>query len=491
MTKATNTKSVTLFALRYRRSENPDAWCYLNPNTHRPANMDLIEIIDLPCDPQDPLYGMDLTKDAKSVALVVNHLKTLHRSKELIFAVHRVEVTKPEHLELLEAMDNWKQREAARFADGTYTRTIFEGLDWFDALQARDLFIHNSAGRSGFISLTVNSSDGARDRQTRMNVSRFLSRYYRPDESGASVEMARQELMTRWNDHHGLLPDLRFTTDADEIYNVYRNGPRACMSYEPEHYCTRMSDGTYVHPSAVYADGPDLQLAYLVDSTSELDEPRIVARALVWPDKKIFGRTYGDTYAIEALLQAQGYTRERLVGARIRAIPIPGRHNNYVMPYIDDTCCAQTYDDEYHLIAEEGEGDLGADSTNGSSYSIDNRCSCDNCGDLYYDDDMTRVRGVYGVNSWCCYCVSDCAIEDNRGRYYDREHFTQLDDGTGRVIDNDCIFIDEYDGCIYHQDDMHELSNGLCCYIANADEYQAAIDADELAQMDAQMELAV
>lgn len=507
--KNSTSATARVFTVRYRTGNNgPDSWHYMDLNQHRrSSDQPRAEVFWINSFREHPV-----TLEPRDAAHAVTYWKAIH--PDYIWAVHKLDVTDPEDVALIEARNNWKAREQARFDDGTYTRTIFEGLPWYDELQARNMFIHNSVGKAGFISFTSDTDNGARDRQTRMAASRFLSNYYRPDTRGRDVEEERQALLTRWNDHHGLLPGLRFTKDPDEIERVYRTGPGACMSHSKDHYSTEDAQGTRHHPTAVYGNSPDLELAYLVEPNPDTDSERIVARALVWPDRTIYGRTYGDTYALEAVLQAKGWRRQPLVGARIRNIPL--HYGNFVMPYIDDTCHAQTCCDQWHKIANDGEGDIYAGNTCGSSNPA-HRASCDNCGDSYDEDDL---RHVEDAGMYCDYCCdTETLYCDHSGERYTAHNHVELH--SGRVVHEDEAGECEHSARMYHTDELvttfhgttvHEnyvttceyseevhlsddcvtLSDGRTVFYGYEDELEAEIDAAaETDDQPAQLSLAV
>jgi hypothetical protein len=128
---------------------------------------------------------------------------------------------------------------------------------------------------------------------------------------------------------------VEFTSCPDMIEEVYLNGPSSCMSYPAHEY--RVSDGS--HPVRIYGNSPDLMLAYV----RSIDDPdRFSARALVWPEKKLVGRIYGDQTRIIKALKDAGYDTTKsffsyndLIGARINYVEDDGDEDKAVCPYID------------------------------------------------------------------------------------------------------------------------------------------------------------
>jgi hypothetical protein len=84
--------------------------------------------------------------------------------------------------------------------------------------------------------------------------------------------------------------DFKILRNADEIESAYVNGPTSCMN-DPDDY--PLPD---IHPARAYAS-PDLGLAVLYR------EDECVARAVVFPERKIYGRSYGHTKLLESFLK--------------------------------------------------------------------------------------------------------------------------------------------------------------------------------------------
>lgn len=170
-------------------------------------------------------------------------------------------------------------------------------------------------------------------------------------------------------------------------------------------------DGNVVrHPCEVYGDC-DLGVAYF----GELDAAK--ARCVVWPDKMAYGRLYGSTHILEALLKDAGYTqRDDFHGAKIRRIVKRKTDGTVLMPYVDWCTGAEVYDEDYLMLTPHG--DIAVDSTDGyvCEHGEDeieyNRC--DYCGNSYNEEDE-------GDGTYCGRCVdhvSTCdhcerAIQDN------------------------------------------------------------------------------
>lgn len=115
--------------------------------------------------------------------------------------------------------------------------------------------------------------------------------------------------------------------DPDEIEEAYANGPRSCMN-DPEDY--DLSCNNY-NPVRIYGS-PDLGLAVLKRGTD------VIARTVVFPERKIYARIYGHAKALKAELDKLGYRHTVAAtpwrGARLLAI-YDQDEGAYVCPYLD------------------------------------------------------------------------------------------------------------------------------------------------------------
>jgi hypothetical protein len=325
---------------------------------------------------------------------------------------------------------DWRAREKARFADGTYLPIpecwLYEAW-WIEAVQGRpkfdyvtlahvfvdprlpDHFAHPSAAKDGMIAFTEDAEKGAQDRQTRLTPGRYLTRYF--SDVLSAPEIARYAAL--YSAHFEDI-ELQITQDADEIERVYTNGPSSCMSKEAYRY------GSDEHPARVYA-GPDLALAFIESSSG------VTARAVCWPERKVYSRIYGDEARLEMLLDAAGYSAGTLRGARVQKIE--QYRGQYVMPYIDGISSAEVSGDYIVL----GSGDLDTNQTDGLSgpeYSWEcGRCEArgtDLCSS--YDVFVSRRRS----EAWCEHCESHHAwyCEEEERTYSCDVERVMLADGT-------------------------------------------------------------
>lgn len=248
---------------------------------------------------------------------------------------------------------NWKVREQTRFDEGLYEPL---GLKSFTPIA--DHFAHKALKTPSNVAYTPDSNHGQVDKQLSVHIRKYLAQFY----PGLSIEERRRLIWEYCGED--VSDGLTITQDADEIENVYTNGPHSCMAYGRGNY-----DGAF-HPARCYA-GPDLAIAYLKDND------RVVARTVVWPAKKIFSRTiYGDSVKLRAGLIEMGYTQAEYgsawYGARLTTEP---SGDDYTCPYLDIAGYVE-YDGKYLVLVEYS--DIGGQSDCGTTYPRES----DN-----YDDD--------------------------------------------------------------------------------------------------------
>lgn len=271
----------------------------------------------------------------------------------------------------------WRTRERQRFDIGYYEPVPWSKETWHRERNL-ELFEHMSRKARGKISFTESEDKGARDIQAHgMRPGAFLTKYYGDILTASEIE--------KWANKCAPL-EVRFTQDADEIQAIYENGPNSCMSYDAKVYIGR------VHPARVYA-GPDLAVAYL----GPLDKP--TARAVVWPDRKVFDRVYGGGVGqLQGELVALGYKRKEqaFIGARVQRIE---HGDGFIMPYVDRVSYAS---DRGDYILLDDNGDIETSRQDGLSYDIDEALPlCDLCRESIEDLTYIPSTGDY----WCDDCV--------------------------------------------------------------------------------------
>lgn len=312
----------------------------------------------------------------------------------------------------------------------------------------------------GKISYYQDANKRSRGIRTAVKPGRYLAKYFSDILTQDEIQRYAIEFETVFAP-----AELKITQDANEIETVYRNGPRSCMSF---------SDGSFAghcHPARVYA-GPDLAVAYLGD----LDAPS--ARAVVWPDKKIYSRVYGDIERLSDTLEKKEYSKGYLYGARIQKIPVPTR-DSYIMPYVDGVDSAN--DDGDYLVL--GPGRLTAQNTSGLADPHSHGSCCYKCEQWCDDNDLfPTMEG----NLVCAPCIGENYVMcEDYEEYVYRDHAYALGDGdgyiSGRAYEQGNYFRCAYDELIYpgryrisdnHGDTYHEDNiNRVCWYCNYSDEW--------------------
>lgn len=329
--------------------------------------------------------------------------------------------------------NGWQEREKERFANGIYQHLPWVHESWFQgSIAETEHFAHISTDKPGMIAFTENAAKGTVDRQTRVGPGVYLTRYFSDILSSVQIRDLATDYAKRFESH-----ELQFATTADEIEQVYLHGPDSCMSNNQ--YRKQQDWGCFrtpFHPCRVYAAG-DLAIAYLSK------DGRITARSLVWPEKKTFGRIYGDLTRLRDLLYAADYKCADPIGARLTAHAVD---SGYVCPYLDKGCSRGQgtlfvrLDETKKFLIIDYHGDYDCASLtglteharyNGSLYddgTVDANDDCDDengeycasCEESGFDsDDMYYIedRG----ESWCESCADNAYICEETGERYARD----------------------------------------------------------------------
>lgn len=241
----------------------------------------------------------------------------------------------------------WRERERERMRDGTYQPLPWASAPWWKELESvwGDHFPHVSIQKQVLVAYTESPEKGAADVQTPIKLGKYLERYFTDDElKNKLTDYTIRDLCTVFASKFES-QDLYFTSDPDEIEEVYTTGPNSCMSRKASDY------GVPVHPVRAYAAG-DLAIAYL------RRKGRIVARALVWPDKHLHNTIYGDSGLMAPLLRKAGYKQAVPFGARFlkQKQAMAGPDFYYVLPHIDGAASAFVDEGEHLRLVEYKDG---------------------------------------------------------------------------------------------------------------------------------------
>jgi len=293
--------------------------------------------------------------------------------------------------------DEWRNREALRLRDGTYTTLPAWWTDapwWRNSTAAADHYTHRSQC-GDMIAFTESADKGSADRQTRVLATRYLTRYF-ADRLTPQEIVAIGVRFAQTTETQLIIKDT--AADFERVYRAAEHcsessSYKSCMRYETATF------GTPCHPASAYA-GHGLAIAY-----AQCPDGSIPARAIVWPERMSFVRVYGieesDKHNLIRLLEDAGYTRaDGFDGARLSRIEFCGG-DSVVVPYIDgDT---QRLDDRGDYLIITRHGKIDGSSTAGWSELVDeNSIECERCGSREDQDDAHTVSG----ETWCASCAN-------------------------------------------------------------------------------------
>ncbi len=226
---------------------------------------------------------------------------------------------------------DWKQRENERFVSKEYQPVPWSAEAW--AITHADHFCHISINDEGMIAYTKSPSHGESNRKTRVKPGKYLKTYY--SHVLSAEQIARWSSMTKATRENS--DGFILLTEQEDCERAYRLGPYSCMSF-----ATAKPAGA-LHPARVYGLPGDLAIAAITQGE------RITARAMCWPERKIFYRTiYGD-YALSNLLLKAGWKEGMLYGAKINA----HKHDEkrFIGPAIDGHVHALRVREEGQVVA--------------------------------------------------------------------------------------------------------------------------------------------
>jgi hypothetical protein len=346
---------------------------------------------------------------------------------------------------------DWREREAKRFADGTYVAVPWVNEWWFEAPEVketvRDHFPHVSTEEPGKIAFTENAEKGEADRQTRMRPGRYLRQFY--------GHVIGESTCKHWAERFAGMYEpttVAFGESADDFERVYTTGPNSCMSHAPCEYSSPF------HPVRVYAAG-DIQVAYL-DS-----EDGITARVLVNKSRKLYGRTYGDEARLSAALNKLGYSYSSGALQGCRMVRHEDDDGRFVVPYVDGIYRAR---DDGDFLVCDGSGPINCENTCGLSERLE-ICAC--CGEptnetFWINEEIWCESCRDNHASYCDYHEQYCAsesVEMANGDHWCSDAFERHGaccDATGDNVHSDDT-VSMADGEVWSQSYFDD--NGFCC----------------------------
>ena len=358
--------------------------------------------------------------------------------------------------------DDWREREYQRIRNGQYKRPSY--LD--DLERDSDHYLHLAEKRPGQLAYTKDEAKGRQDAQSIISLQGYIEAFCQ-DMLPRHLDEIRAEHEGRALEDDGL----KFASTPDEIVKVYTNYD--CDSRKVSCSCMRHERDDYEgdiphHPAYVYGAG-DLAVAYTVNGEGET-----TARALCWPDKKVYSRVYDDADdRLHRLLRRRGYVKScayyndgsqdhdlSLLGARLLRIEHPYRDDAFLVPYCDETDQASDDGKYLRLVRCGGRVDLHVytgdhnyawSDGHGAEDDDDDRETCERC-DARCDTTYSVYVSRRHAESWCEHCessysfccewtgdsYSDTSVEmvDVNGQTWSTYAFEEHGDQCARTGDN-------------------------------------------------------
>ena len=329
------------------------------------------------------------------------------------------------------------------------------GADYLNIHQRHWVHVSIDPDKPDMIAYTRTLKDGMRDRQVRVKLGRYLAQTFGDKLSPQKIA----QLVARHNEIQCEKLHWHIAMTPKRIETVYRRGPNSCMGHGRASYDHRLDDDHDIHPACVYGAG-DLGVAFLRRGG------RITARALVWPDRKVFGRIYGDEERLRRALDEAGYQSEYQHRRKIRNeggdCYITGGFNGarLLRFEVGDVLAAPYMDNDYGLIRFHREPayansgfammttryDDACSMTNGLSEHDGEPCSA--CGDSIPDGEQNHTAEGY--------IICDSCREDSYGTCEDTYELYHFDDLI-RTHDDRYICQDAYESGYFTCDDTDEV----------------------------------
>lgn len=375
---------------------------------------------------------------------------------------------------------NWARE---RFETGLWSPVPWANEEWATHAAVAHHFAHISMADEFKVAFWASEELAQQDSVTIMSPGRYLKQYF--------GDFLDDKAVRDWAVKLDAEAELKILEGTEEnFYHAYRppeeGGLASCMTYRDNNVTprlgTRWTGGK--NPVRVYAAG-DLAMAVLERKN------KMIARALVWPEKMVAGRIYGDIERMTDQLEKAGYKldcRSHNVdsrgaggfnGARLKIMRPENLPFNLLMPYVDYGYRISFIegDDEHVVLDRSGaysptrtDGVLwypGEEPDNPRNYEPDDDpcdagecdccCCCERCDMRYNIEDLTMVRTTFDTEQWCRPCREDIATRcDHCSVYEDYSLMSNFGDGTNICRDcydreaTICYYCDE----AYMTDDM-------------------------------------
>jgi hypothetical protein len=299
----------------------------------------------------------------------------------------------------------WEIREIERFASGHY-KPVPVILDY-----PSDHYVHLSVAEteSDFIAYTPSESYGSADRQVRMKFGRYLKKTF-PSLTDAEVQSHVSALKSALA-IEAKPARLLFATDEETINKIFETPMYPCGGTDVSCMHGKF-DGDAIRPYHVYANSPDVAVAYVVTGDDD-----IIARSVVSTRYKKWVRAYSivdgdndaDCRTLRDLLGAAGYENGELTGNRLTKL----KTRNVMLPYLDNGGAMVADEGNYWRVVDSN-GDYECNHTNGTATRM-----CEGCGNRQEDCECIYCacceESYHGGCDTCdsCEACERCVRHDN------------------------------------------------------------------------------
>ena len=329
------------------------------------------------------------------------------------------------------------------------------GRDYLNMHQRHWVHVSVHPEKPDMIAYTRTLKDGMRDRQVRVKLGRYLAQTFGDKLSDQKIA----QLVARHNEHQCEKLHWHIAMTPTRIETVYRRGPNSCMSKSRRYYDRDIECIHDAHPTSIYGAG-DLGVAFL------RRDGRITARALVWPERKVYGRVYGDADRLLRALHEAGYQSEYdhrkavkdaggdqfvdggFNGARLLKLDMDGV---LVAPYMDEDYGIQ------HLHSNVAYANSGFAMMT-----------------MRYDDACNMTNGLSGERGEPC---TDCGEHTHE----DEQHHTHNGDMIcENCRDNEYFWCDDTDELYHINDAVRTYDDRLISQEAYERDYFTCEDTDDV-----------
>ena len=214
----------------------------------------------------------------------------------------------------------WRRAELHKFE-----RREYNYPPWNNTSIGNDLLHRHLAridpSRPGYVTFYATHEKGVRNIVTRMRPGRYLKRY-------ANDYLSEEDIERFSNQCREDLFEIHYVhTNIEDAFVCTHKAARSCMSHpmSDDYFCTD------IHPTSLY-DYTELSVALLVEKSTG----RHKGRAVIWQDKKLYNRAYGNAGMLEGMLHNEGYTRGQFIGIEFPIIFHGDRRDcRLVLPFVD------------------------------------------------------------------------------------------------------------------------------------------------------------